>query len=253
VVETVASRLVVLAPDGTQAGSLVLVKDRLLIGRDPQADVHLDDPGVSWHHAELARVADRWFLRDLGSTNGTTVGGTRIDRSTEVGGGALIGVGRQRLRLDGPSGGAHPPTHAFPATAPAGGIWVPSQSAHEIINHEGDNIQYFQARESFLREVAATRTRARWFVWLGLFLVVGGLAAVLSQLLPFLSAVSGSVSTQTQPDSADLDLFGPVTLLGYVAALAGAVLVVVGIVLHVTATARRRQVEQRFPVPHRYR
>jgi hypothetical protein len=252
VVETVASRLVVLGPDGTQAGSLVLIKDRLLIGRDPQADVHLDDPGVSWHHAELARVADRWFLRDLGSTNGTTVGGMRIDRSTEVGGGALIGVGRQRLRLEGPSG-AHPPTHAYPATAPAGGFFVPSQSAHEIINHEGDNIQYFQARESFLREVAATRTRARWFVWLGLFLVVGGLAAVLSRLLPFLSAVSGAVSTQTEPDSADVDLFSPVLLAGYVAAFAGAVLVVVGIVLHVTATARRRQVDQRFPVPHRYR
>ncbi|WP_448625176.1 hypothetical protein [Geodermatophilus sp. URMC 64] len=42
-------------------------------------------------------------------------------------------------------------------------------------------------------------------------------------------------------------------LVGYVAALAGAVLIVVGIVLHVTATAGRRQVEQRFPVPYRYR
>ena len=52
------------------------VGPRILIGRAPHCDVHLDDPGVSSEHAAVSVEVDgRLFIQDLGSTNGTYVDG----------------------------------------------------------------------------------------------------------------------------------------------------------------------------------
>jgi len=50
----------------------------LNIGRDTKADITLDDGAVSYLHAQLVRQGNDTFLRDLGSSNGTFVNGTRI-------------------------------------------------------------------------------------------------------------------------------------------------------------------------------
>lgn len=47
----------------------------ITVGRSPTNTVVLTDPGVSSHHALLAWENRRLVLRDLGSTNGTRVGG----------------------------------------------------------------------------------------------------------------------------------------------------------------------------------
>ena len=53
------------------------------IGRDPAADIVVDEPLVSWRHAVL-RVADgRWLLQDSNSTNGTFAAGHRV-RQVEI-------------------------------------------------------------------------------------------------------------------------------------------------------------------------
>jgi len=59
--------------------------DRLLqagtayrIGRDPQADIVLADPRVSWQHAIVEEQAGSWLLQDAGSTNGTFVNRQRV-------------------------------------------------------------------------------------------------------------------------------------------------------------------------------
>ena len=50
------------------------------IGRDPEADIVVDEPLVSWRHAVL-RIADgRWLLEDTNSTNGTFAAGERVRR-----------------------------------------------------------------------------------------------------------------------------------------------------------------------------
>ena len=50
------------------------------IGRDPQADISLSDPRVSWNHAVLRRQAGGWVLEDSGSTNGTFLDQQRVRR-----------------------------------------------------------------------------------------------------------------------------------------------------------------------------
>ena len=50
------------------------------IGRDPAADIVLDDARVSWRHATLRADGQSWVLEDLGSTNGTWVGPERTNR-----------------------------------------------------------------------------------------------------------------------------------------------------------------------------
>jgi len=45
----------------------------LRVGRDDDNDVVIRHPAVSRHHAEIARRGNHWFVRDLGSDNGTFV------------------------------------------------------------------------------------------------------------------------------------------------------------------------------------
>src|SRR5215208_1347656 len=52
--------------------------EAVTVGKDGCNDVTLDDPFVSSRHLRLERRGARWHLRDLGSTNGTFVGGARV-------------------------------------------------------------------------------------------------------------------------------------------------------------------------------
>jgi pSer/pThr/pTyr-binding forkhead associated (FHA) protein len=55
--------------------------DRLTIGRAPDNDVALDEPGVSRYHAVVERHGVWCTVRDLNSHNGTWVGAARISRT----------------------------------------------------------------------------------------------------------------------------------------------------------------------------
>jgi ABC-type multidrug transport system ATPase subunit len=50
------------------------------IGRDPDGDVVVDAPVVSWRHAQLLATAGQWMIQDAGSTNGTFCGGQQVSR-----------------------------------------------------------------------------------------------------------------------------------------------------------------------------
>ena len=50
-----------------------LVDKDIVIGRTADADLYLDDPGVSTSHAKLHQSRDDWHLIDLGCSNGTFV------------------------------------------------------------------------------------------------------------------------------------------------------------------------------------
>jgi ABC-type multidrug transport system ATPase subunit len=69
------------------------------VGRDPQADVSLPQPEVSWHHARLKRQGLDWHLQDLNSANGTFVDGQKVDQCV-LRAGDRIQIGLSRLALD---------------------------------------------------------------------------------------------------------------------------------------------------------
>ncbi|RJQ24905.1 MAG: DUF2662 domain-containing protein [Peptococcaceae bacterium] len=72
-------RLVVTA--GPERGKSFTLKNfPAVIGRQEDCAVIFSDNSVSRYHARLEREADRYFLADLHSTNGTTVNGGRIAR-----------------------------------------------------------------------------------------------------------------------------------------------------------------------------
>ena len=70
-----------------------------MIGRGDDADIVLDDPGVSRKHAEIRVTTDGPHLiatlRDLGSTNGTFLDNQRIG-AAELGNGSTVTIGRTR-------------------------------------------------------------------------------------------------------------------------------------------------------------
>jgi hypothetical protein len=58
---------------------LVVGPSGVTLGRSRQCEIVLDDPNVSRQHAEIRPRGGSWVLTDLGSTNGSTVNGRRID------------------------------------------------------------------------------------------------------------------------------------------------------------------------------
>ena len=67
-----------------------------VMGRSPDVDITLDDPGVSRRHAEVHFVDGRARVVDLGSTNGTFVDGERVHAGS-LSDGSTITVGRSRI------------------------------------------------------------------------------------------------------------------------------------------------------------
>ena len=74
------------------------------IGRDPGADLFLDDITVSRHHAVLSRVADQCLLADMGSLNGTYLNGARIDDRARLRHGDEVQIGLFKLVFFEPGG-----------------------------------------------------------------------------------------------------------------------------------------------------
>lgn len=71
----------------------------LRIGRDPGNGLRLTHETVSRAHAELSLRDGLWVLKDLGSTNGTTVNGRRVTGSAVVRDGDQVGFGKMTFRL----------------------------------------------------------------------------------------------------------------------------------------------------------
>ena len=72
---------------------------RFVIGRRPDASLSIPSQTVSREHAELTVIDKGLLLRDLGSTNGTYVNGTRIQEPCTVYHGDLLQFGQCVFRV----------------------------------------------------------------------------------------------------------------------------------------------------------
>jgi DNA-binding winged helix-turn-helix (wHTH) protein len=81
--------------------TIVVSTARAVIGRDPDADIWIDAPGVSRRHAAVRLVdqGDRTtaLLEDLGSTNGTFVQRRRVTQPVTLQDGDAVRVGEATL------------------------------------------------------------------------------------------------------------------------------------------------------------
>ncbi len=90
------------------AFTLSMSDQQVLVGRAPGNDLVLSEAELSWHHAIFWVEAEQLWVRDLGSTNGTTVGGVPINTPTLVPDGGQVMLGgavriEARWRCDAPA------------------------------------------------------------------------------------------------------------------------------------------------------
>jgi diguanylate cyclase (GGDEF)-like protein len=84
---------------GHKVGARVSVLGNVLVGRDPEVELVLPDPGVSFRHAFIEDRGDEFVLVDLGSTNGTFVNGQRA-QETPIAHGDKLRFGQTLVRFE---------------------------------------------------------------------------------------------------------------------------------------------------------
>jgi transcriptional regulator with PAS, ATPase and Fis domain len=113
--------LIVRSEDGAATRVLeVAIGDSITVGRSPSATVYVDSPRVSREHARIERRHEGLVIRDLGSRNGTWIGGDRLRGGERaLGAGDVVALpplsivvasaaGAQRTRGPAPSAGELP-------------------------------------------------------------------------------------------------------------------------------------------------
>jgi hypothetical protein len=88
--------LVIRVGGGRVGESFAVDRERMSIGRRPDAEVFLDDVTVSRDHALLVRRGEQWYLDDCGSLNGTYVNRSRIE-SQRLDEGDEVQIGKYKL------------------------------------------------------------------------------------------------------------------------------------------------------------
>ena len=98
--EAVGKAFLYLIHQGQPTATYPLDKPAEVIGRMSDSDVVVNDPGASRHHAEIRTDGTgRYLLRDLGSTNGTSVNEQDITAEWELRPGDRITIGHTVLEF----------------------------------------------------------------------------------------------------------------------------------------------------------
>ncbi len=95
---TKASGASLVIADGQERRTVPLHATIVTIGRLPECEVVLRDPGASRRHAQIREQAGVYTLTDLGSTNGTTLNGQTV-QTRELAEGDRIQIGNTILEF----------------------------------------------------------------------------------------------------------------------------------------------------------
>ncbi len=91
-----------LTGEGGEPRSVALSGERTVVGRDPEADLPIEDEAVSWHHLEIESRGGVLMATDLDSRNGTALNGEPLDRPRRLRDGDTLLVGDHRLEVSDP-------------------------------------------------------------------------------------------------------------------------------------------------------
>jgi len=85
---------------GSHEGTMIeLGATPITVGRAPENTVVLDDDYVSGRHARLYPHEGAWVVEDLGSTNGTYLGKSRLSAPMAIPPGTPVRIGKTLLEL----------------------------------------------------------------------------------------------------------------------------------------------------------
>jgi len=108
----------------------------IVIGRDDGVDVLIDNPSVSRRHAEIRLGDNGWEVEDLGSSNGTFIGGTKIQGAHSLGLGDEIGFGKFSIVFGKALGEGEQPTKPVAAPTAQHAQMAAMQGTMHINPHE---------------------------------------------------------------------------------------------------------------------
>ena len=66
------------APESVSIDSLLLNRNSLVLGRSPDAQLHIESELLSRHHAKFTRKQGEFVVTDLDSVNGVLLNGLRV-------------------------------------------------------------------------------------------------------------------------------------------------------------------------------
>ena len=85
---------------GSMAGTTVsLQQSGVLLGRNPECTLVLDDDFASGRHARIFPRDTGWFVEDLGSTNGTFLESSKLTQPMPVQVGSTLRIGKTVFEL----------------------------------------------------------------------------------------------------------------------------------------------------------
>lgn len=106
-------------PDGA-SGALELDAEHMTLGRADDNQLIIADDSISSHHGEVTFDGASWTLSDLGSTNGTKLGGARVDSVNLVPGTSFLLGNVECVFVGDGEDFASAPTMTVTGTPPAG-------------------------------------------------------------------------------------------------------------------------------------
>jgi sigma-B regulation protein RsbU (phosphoserine phosphatase) len=104
--------------------------ESFVVGRSSKADLTIPDRSMSRMHARFYQDQGKWFVEDLGSRNGTLLGGRPVDHPSRIDHGAVIQVGSTSITL---REATRPASTAFKTP--------PSHSSHTIFKPAAELLQ----------------------------------------------------------------------------------------------------------------
>lgn len=154
---TIPFELLVVLEDGREIRHRI-TQGKLVIGRQPDTGLSLDDEYLSRKHCVLIAKKDTISLEDLGSYNGTFVNGRKIHEECRVLVGDVLKIGRSRLWIKGTDESKSGLQVYAPDLAPHSGVQPISNDKHPALSPRYQKVEKLKEQSAeILRERAKKR------------------------------------------------------------------------------------------------
>ncbi len=146
--ERVAKLIINSGMAGKVGQEILLNQDVITLGRTPTCQVVIDSDFASRRHAQIVRRDDMYWLRDLGSKNGTLLDEQDVTEEVALSNGAEISIGEAKFRFVDPAATrTHPgvSTGSMPIYVDGGTreVWIHNERLEPSLSLKQFNLLYY--------------------------------------------------------------------------------------------------------------